>query len=127
MAKAKQAREEQSVIITPGQARAVTALWFERSEIVRQVNEQIGQIMGALQEQGKMLAMLHELPRGDDWQYQFQHVEVDGEMRVKLTVLPKEQEPEAPPVEDPPPAEPEEQAEAAQEQGDGDRVHRLLE
>jgi hypothetical protein len=119
MAKTEQT-QEQSVIITPGQARAVSALQFERNEIVRQANEQIAQINEAFQEQGRILALVHELPRGDDWQYRFEDVDVDGQLRVKLSSLPKEQEPETPPVEDPPPAEAEEQAEADQGQGDGD-------
>lgn len=85
---------KESVILTPKQARAVNALQFERSEIVRQANEQIGQIMEAFQEQGRLLAMVHQLPGGEGITYRFDTVDVDGEMRVKLTAeLP---EPEAP-------------------------------
>ena len=121
MAKTEQTQEH-SVIITPRQARAVSALQFERNEIVRQANEQIAQINEAFQEQGRILALVHELPRGDDWQYRFEDVDVDGQLRVKLTAMPREQEPEpeTPPAETPPPAEAEEQAEADREQGDGD-------
>ena len=82
------AKREESTILTPKQARAIAALQFEREEIVRQANEQIGQIMAAFQEQGRMLALVHQLPRGEDVTYRFDSVDVDGEMRVKLTAMP---------------------------------------
>jgi len=99
MAKKEQTQNKeqaQSVILTPGQARAVTALQFERQEIARQANEQIGQIMAAFQEQGRMLALVHQLPRGEDVTYRFDSVDVDGEMRVKLTAMPPTLEPPEP-------------------------------
>jgi len=81
-------KQEQSVVLTPKQARAVIALQFEREEIVRQANEQIAEIMEAFQEQGRMLAMLHELPHGEGWTYQFQSVEHEDKPRIKLTANP---------------------------------------
>jgi hypothetical protein len=107
MAKAKQAQEE-SVILTPKQARAVIALQFEREEIARQANEQIAEIVEAAQEQGRMLALVHQLPRGEGITYRFEPVAVEGEERprVKLIVVedPCKGVPPAPEPE--PPAEP---------------------
>lgn len=77
-----------SVILTPGQARAIVALEFERQEIARGANEQIGQIVAAFQEQGRLLAMVHQLPRGEKIKYRFDTVEMEGEPRLKLTALP---------------------------------------
>jgi hypothetical protein len=95
MAKAKQAQEE-SVILTPKQARAVIALQFEREEIARQANEQIAEIVEAAQEQGRMLALVHQLPRGEGITYRFEPVAVEGEERprVKLIAVPPATEPE---------------------------------
>ena len=88
--------QDQSVVITPGQARAVIALQFERDELVRRTNKEVGEIMRAFQEQGRMLAMVHQLPSGEGWLYRFDSVDVDGEdkPRVKLTAVPPT--PEAP-------------------------------
>jgi len=99
MAKKEQTQNKeqaQSVILTPKQARAVTALQFERQEIARQANEQIAEIMEAFQEQGRMLSLVHQLPRDEGITYRFDSVDVDGEdkPRVKLTAVPPT--PEAP-------------------------------
>jgi hypothetical protein len=88
--------QDQSVIITPKQARAVLALQFERQEIERRANEQIAEIMGAFQEQGRMLALMHQLPRDEGITYRFESVDVDGAPRVKLIAVPAP-EPEAEP------------------------------
>lgn len=104
MAKKEQTQNKeqaQSVILTPGQARAVTALQFERQEIARQANEQIGEIMEAFQEQGRLLAMVHQLPRDEGVTYRFDSIDVDGESRVKMTAMPaKPEQPETPPEPD---------------------------
>jgi len=114
VAKTKQVQEE-SVILTPKQARAVTALQFEREEIARHANEQIGQIVEAFQEQGRMLSLVHQLPRGEDVRYRFDSIDVDGESRVKLTAVP------APvPDDSKAPAEPDVEQQAAEGQGHGD-------
>jgi hypothetical protein len=85
--------QEQSVILTPKQARAVLALQFEREEIARRANEQINEIMEAFQDQGAMLAVIHQLPRGEDWVYAFESVTDEGQPRIKLTAKPAEAEP----------------------------------
>jgi len=99
MAKKEQTQNKeqaQSVILTPKQARAIIALQFERQEIARQANEQIAEIMEAFQEQGRMLSLVHQLPRDEGITYRFDSVDVDGEdkPRVKLTAVPPT--PEAP-------------------------------
>jgi len=99
MAKKEQTQNKeqaQSVILTPKQARAIIALQFERQEIARRANEQIEEIMAAFQEQGRILAMVHQLPHGEGMKYRFDSVDVDGEdkPRVKLTAVPPT--PEAP-------------------------------
>jgi hypothetical protein len=96
-------KTQESVILTPGQARAAIALQFEREEIIRRTNEQIAEIVEAFQEQGRMLALIHQLPRGEGWSYRFDSIDVDGEPRVKLTaVAPPEPaaEPAAEPAEE---------------------------
>jgi hypothetical protein len=100
MAKTKQPQEE-SVILTPKQARAVIALQYEREEIARQANAQIAEIVEATQEQGRLLALVHQLPRSEGVTYRFEPVAVEGEERprVKMTAVPP-----APP--EPEPAEP---------------------
>jgi hypothetical protein len=110
MAKTKQPQEE-SVILTPKQARAVIALQYEREEIARQANEQIAEIVEATQEQGRLLALVHQLPRSEGVTYRFEPVAVEGEERprVKMTAVSPEPEPEAP---EPGPAE-------VEGQGDG--------
>jgi hypothetical protein len=87
-------KEQQSVIITPKQRRAIDALRFERDEIVRRANEHIAEIEAAFQEQGRMLAMLHGLPHGEGFTYRFEGEEVDGETQVKLVAVPSEPEEE---------------------------------
>lgn len=94
MAKTKQAQEE-SLLLTPKQARAITALYIEREEIRRQANEQIGEIMEAFQEQGRMLALVHQLPRGNGVTYAFEDVDVDGQRRIRLTAVPAPEEEES--------------------------------
>lgn len=93
----KQAKE-QSVIVTPKQGRAVEALQFERDEILKRVNKQLAEIGEAWQEQGRMLALVHQLPTGNGITYRFDSADVDGQPRVKLTVIPKPEEPEGPEV-----------------------------
>jgi len=119
MAKKEQTQNKeqaQSVILTPKQARAVTALQFERQEIARQANEQIAEIMEAFQEQGRMLSLVHQLPRDEGVTYRFDSVDVDGEPRVKMTATPAK--PEQPDAEMP--DEPQEQTEAEEEQNHGE-------
>jgi len=101
---AKQPRDQQSVIITPAQARAVIALQFERGEIVQRVNKQMAEIAEAVQEQGRMLARIHQLLAREGVTYRFDSADVDGESRVRLTAVPKPEEPEKPEVVSTPPA-----------------------
>jgi len=90
---------EQSVIITPGQARALIALQFEREEIVRRINKQMEEIAEAVQEQGHMLSLLYQLPIGKNITYRFDSVTVDDEMRIRLTAVEAPAEEVAEPVE----------------------------
>lgn len=83
--------QAQSVTLTPKQARAIVALQFEREEIARHANEQIGEIMEAFQEQGAMLALVHGMPRGDGWTYIFESTMVDGTPRIKMTAKPQDE------------------------------------
>jgi len=83
---------EQTVILTPRQARGITALEYERQEIARKANEQLNEIAEAIQEQGKMLSLVHEMPRGKDIMYRFDGVMLDGKVRIKMIVVEPEEE-----------------------------------
>lgn len=82
---------EQTVILTPGQARGITALEYERQETARKANEELNTIAAAIQEQGKMLSLVHGMPRGKDVTYRFDGVMLDEEVRIKMTVVEPEE------------------------------------
>ena len=84
---------EQTIILTSGQARGVTALEFERQELARKANEQLAEIAEAIQEQGRMLSLVHGMPRGEGVTYRFDGVVLDEVVRIKMTVVEPEEEP----------------------------------
>jgi len=78
-------QQKTSVILAGKQGRAILALFFEREEIARRANKEIVEINEAFQEQGRVLALIHQLPHNDGRHYRFETVEVEGRPRVKLT------------------------------------------
>ena len=92
--------QDQSVVLTPGQARGITALEYERQETAKRANAELNIIAAAIQEQGKMLSLVHGMPRGEGVTYRFDGVMLDEEVRIKMTVIEPEEEVEAEEVEE---------------------------